>query len=80
MGGECKWNGRDIQPMSQERRHGGGKQGRAFVTGSPDRGGMHSLIGMIDTVLLRRYFSGWPKRACIVPIPDTRPTHGCKER
>jgi len=38
--------------MSQERLHGGGKPGRASVTGSPDSGGSHSLIGVIDTVLL----------------------------
>ena len=47
-----------IQPMRQERRHGGGKEGRAAVTGSPDRGGMHALIGAIDTVLPLQYFSG----------------------
>ena len=34
--------------LSQERLHGGGTQGRASVTGSPDRGGMQSLIGVID--------------------------------
>ncbi len=34
--------------MSQERKHGGGKPGRASVTCSPDSGGMHSLIGAID--------------------------------
>ena len=34
--------------MSQERRHGGGKQGRASVTCSPDSGGMQYLIGVID--------------------------------
>ncbi len=52
---ECKWGG--IQPMSQERRHGGGQPGRASVTCSPDRGGMQSLMGVIDTVLLLWYFS-----------------------
>jgi len=44
--------------MSQERRHGGGKPGDASVTGSPDSGGMHALIGVIDTPLHLRYFSG----------------------
>ncbi len=63
MGEECKGGG--IQPLGQERRHGGGKQGRASVTGSPDRGGMQSLIGAIDTSRLLRYFSARPKRACI---------------
>ena len=33
--------------MAQEWRHGGGKPGRASVTCAPDRGGMHSLIGML---------------------------------
>ena len=51
-----------IQPMSQEWLHGGGKRGRASVTCSPDRGGMHSLIGAIDTPRLRRYCSGCPKK------------------
>ena len=37
-----------IQPMSQERLHGGGKRGGASVTGSPDSGGMQSLIGVFD--------------------------------
>ncbi len=55
MGKECK--GGEIQPMSQEQRQGGGKQGRATVTCSPDSGGMHSLIGAIDTALPLRYFS-----------------------
>ncbi len=50
--------GGESQPMSQERRHGGGQQGRASVTGSPASGGMHSLIGAIDIALLLRYFSG----------------------
>ncbi len=57
-----------IQPMSQERRQGGGKQGRASVTCAPDSGGMHSLMGAIDTPRLLWYFSARPKRACIVPI------------
>ncbi len=48
----------EIQPMSQERRHGGGKQGRAAVTCAPDSGGIHALIGVIDTPLHLRYFSG----------------------
>ena len=68
MGEECK-GGKAIQPMGQERRHDGGKQGRASVTSSPDSGGLHSLIGMIDPSLLLRYFSARPKRACIFPIP-----------
>ena len=47
--------------MSQERIHGGGKQGRASVTCSSDSGGMHSLIGVIDTALPFGYFSARPK-------------------
>jgi len=35
----------------------GGKQGRASVNCSPDRGGIHFLIGVIDTALPLRYFS-----------------------
>ncbi len=62
--------GGGIQPMSQERRHGGGKPGRASVTGSPDSYGSHSLMGVIDTSWLLRYFSGWPKSLFIVPIPE----------
>ena len=54
--------------MSQERIHGGGKQGRASVTCSPDRGGMHSLIGAIDTPCSFGTVLLAPKRACIVPI------------
>jgi len=54
--------GNEIQPMSQERRHGGGKQGRASVTCAPDCGGMQSLIGAIDTALLLGYFSGGPNK------------------
>ena len=50
--------GVEIQPMRQDRLHGGGTPGRASVTGSPDRGGMHSLIGVIDTSRLLRYFFG----------------------
>ena len=46
-----------IPPMSQERRHGGDKQGRAAVNCSPDSRGMHSLIGVIDNLRLLRYFS-----------------------
>ena len=48
--------------MSQERLHSGGKQGRASVNGSPDRGGIHSLSSAIDTPLLLRFCSGCPKR------------------
>ncbi len=59
-GEECKGGG--IQPMRHERRHGGGQQGRASVTGSPDRGGSHSLIGVIDTLPPLRYFSVWLKK------------------
>ncbi len=70
MGEQCP--GGEIQPMSQEGRHGGDKQGRAAVNGSPDSGGMHSLIGVIDPPLLHWYCSGWPKRACIVPIPASQ--------
>ncbi len=51
-------SGGQVNPMSQERLHGGGQPGRASVTGSPDSGGMQSLIGAIDTVLLPRYFPG----------------------
>jgi len=51
---ECK---RGIFPLGQERLHGGGKQGRASVTGAPDSGGMQSLIGVIDTSRLLRYVS-----------------------
>ncbi len=57
MGKECN-GGKEIQPMSQARRHGGGKPGRAFVTGSPDSCGMQSLIGVIDTPQPLRYCSG----------------------
>ncbi len=60
--------GVEIQPMSQERLHGGGKQGRASVTGPPDSGGMHSLIGVIDTALPLRYVSVQPKRPFKIPI------------
>ncbi len=56
--------------MCQERIHGGGKQGRASVNGSPDSCGIHSLIGVIDTSLLLRYFFVCPKRAYIFPIPE----------
>ena len=67
MGEEGK--GGEIQPMSQERRHGGGKPGRASVTGSPERCGMHSLIGVIDTALLLGYCFVCPKRPFQIPIP-----------
>jgi len=68
MGKECKGGG--IHPVSQERRHGGGKQGRVSVTGSPASGGMHSLIGAIDPPVSLCYFSGWPTRECVFPIPE----------
>ena len=51
-------SGGQVNPMSQERRHGGGTPGRASVTYSPDRGCMHSLLGVIDTALPLQYFSG----------------------
>ncbi len=60
--------GVEIQPMSQERRHGGGKQGRASVNCSPDSCGMQSLIGVIGTPRRLRDFFVCPKGACIVPI------------
>ena len=66
MGEECKVGRGEIQPMSQERLNGGG---RASVTGSPDSGGIHSLIGVIDTARLRRYFSGCQKSPFKIPIP-----------
>jgi hypothetical protein len=68
MGEECK-GGKEIQPMSQERRHGGGKPGRAAVNGAPDSGGTQSLIGAIDIALLLRYFSVQLKRPFKIPIP-----------
>ncbi len=40
-------NGGGIQPLSHEGLLGMGKQGRASVTGSPDSGGIHSLIGVL---------------------------------
>ena len=55
MAEECKGG---IQPMSQERRHVGGKPGRASVTCSPDSGGIHSLIGVIDPPRPLCYFFG----------------------
>ncbi len=67
--GKSARGGMESQHMNRERRHGGGKQGRASVTGSPDRGGIPSLIGVIDIALFLRYFSGCPKRAFIFPIP-----------
>ena len=78
MGEECK--GVEIQPMSQERRHSGGKQGRAAVTGSPDRGGIHALSGAIDTSRLLWYFSVCPKSPCIFPIPNKHPVLGNGEK
>ncbi len=56
--------------MSQERRHGGDKPGKASVNGSPDHGGSHSLIGVIDTPRLLWYFSVQSKRAFKIPIPS----------
>jgi len=55
--GKIARRGVEIQPMSQERIPCGGKQGRAAVNGSPDRGRMQSLIGVIDIALPLRYFS-----------------------
>ena len=57
----------EIQPMNQERIHGGGKSGRASVTCSPDSGGMQSRLGVIDTPRPLCYFSCRPKRAFIIP-------------
>ena len=69
MGEECKrgWEV-EIQPMSQERRHGGGKPGRASVNCSPDSGGMHSLIGVIDTPRRLRDFFVCPKGRVLFPF------------
>ena len=64
---ECKGGG--LQPLSHERRHGWGKPGRAAVTGSPDPGGMQSLIGVIDPSLVLWYFSVQLKRPFKIPIP-----------
>ena len=61
----------ETQPMRQDWRHGGGKPGRASVTGSPDRCGSHSLIGVIDTAPLLRYFSVQPKRPFKFLFPMT---------
>ena len=66
---ECK-GGVEIQPMSQERVHGGGKQGRASVNCSPDSSGIHFLIGVIDTSLLFWCCSVYPKRPFKIPIPN----------
>ncbi len=74
---QCK--GWEIQPMSQERLHGGGKPGRASVTGSPDSGGMHSLIGVIDTALLRWYFSARPKSPFFFLFPPSL-SHGHRKQ
>ena len=50
----------EIQPMSQERRHGGASREGPL---SPDSCGIHSLIGVIDTALLLCDFSvGLPKK------------------
>ena len=61
MGKECK--GGEIQPMSQERSHGGGKPGRASVNCSPDRSGSHSLIGAIDPPAASLVLFCLPKKA-----------------
>ncbi len=63
--------GGGIHPISQEWRHGGGAQARASVTYSPDSGGSHSLIGVIDTAPLLRYFSVQPKRPFKFLFPMT---------
>ncbi|MCH8039128.1 MAG: hypothetical protein IH977_02135 [Nitrospinae bacterium] len=68
-GGRVQQGAVEIQPMSQERLHGGGKPGRASVNGSPDRGGIHSLIGVIDPSLVLWYFSVQLKRPFKIPIP-----------
>ncbi len=60
MGEECKGGGK-IQPMSQERLHDGGKQGRASVNCSTDSCGIHALSGVIDTSPPLWYFSARPK-------------------
>jgi len=63
-------SGGQVNPMRQERRHGGGKPGRASVTCAPDRGGMHSpLIGVFDTVRLLWYFSARSKSPFNFSIP-----------
>ena len=54
--------------MSQERRHGGGTPGRAAVNCSSDNGGMQSLIGVSNTLVLRWYFSVQSKRPFKIPI------------
>ncbi len=48
---ECK--GGEIQPMSQDRLHGEGKLGKAFVNGSPASGDINSLAA--SWVVLRRH-------------------------
>ncbi len=63
--------GKEIQPMSQERIQGGGKQGDTSVTCSPDSWGFHSVIGRLTPPLLRWTFSGCPKRPFKIPIPDS---------
>ena len=65
---ECKGGDSPHEPGAATQR---GQAGKASVTGSPDRGGIHSLIGVIDTARLRWYFSDWPKRAFKIPIPET---------
>jgi len=61
--------GMEIHPMSQERRHCGGKQGRASVTGSPDSCGIHSLIGAIDTSRPFQYFAVGQKGRLLFLFP-----------
>ena len=56
--------------MSKERLNGGSKQGKASVTRTPDRGGIHSLLDVIDTALHLRYFFVQSKRPFKIPIPS----------
>ncbi len=52
----------------------GGKQGRASVNGSPDSCGIHSLkplLGVIDTALLRWYFSARQKSPFFFLFPPS---------
>ena len=53
--------------MGQERRHGGGKQGRASVNDAPDSCGIHSLIGVIDTPATSLKLSCPVKKAFLNP-------------
>ncbi len=66
---ECKGVG--VQPMSQERRHCGGTQGRASVTGAPDHGGMHSLIGVLTPRCAFGTFLVAQKGRLFFLFPDT---------